>query len=99
MATGEGRKRGCRFARRIPLCFSDGGVVVVNIPVVEAQVRDPGGHPVLAALGPLLADTLPPGAAVAVGWDDPLLGGGISQGGRGGAAPAAAAATLLAGGA
>ncbi|MDH7452903.1 EAL domain-containing protein [Luteimonas composti] len=70
----------------------------MNIPVVEAHIRDPGEQAGLTVLGPLLARTLPPGAAVAVGWDDPLLGAGISLGGAATPAPAEAVATLLAGG-
>ncbi|WP_298574235.1 EAL domain-containing protein [uncultured Luteimonas sp.] len=70
----------------------------MNIPVVEAQIRDPGDQAGLSGLGPLLAGTLPPGAVVAVGWDDPLLGAGISQGGGDGAAPAEAVARMLDGG-
>ena len=70
----------------------------MNIPVVEAQIRDPGDQAGLSALGPLLAATLPPGAVVAVGWDDPLLGAGISQGGGDDAGHAEAVARMLDGG-
>src|SRR5690606_1052852 len=45
----------------------------------------------------LLARTLPPGTAVAVGWEDPLFGTGASQEGKSGSLAVAAAATMLAG--
>ena len=70
----------------------------MNIPVVEAQMQDPGESAGLADLGPLLARTLPPGAAVALGWDDPLLGTGLSHSGAAAAASAEAVAGILAGG-
>ena len=69
----------------------------MNIPVGEAQVPDPAEQSGLAGLASLLARTLPPGAAVAVGWEDPLFGTGASQEGKSGSLAVAAAATMLAG--
>src|SRR5690606_41616019 len=70
----------------------------VNIAVGEAQTPDPAGQAGLAGLTPLLAQTLPPGASVAVAWEGPLSGIAGSHGGRDGASLLAVAAAMLAGG-
>ena len=69
----------------------------MNVPVVEAGPSAPEAHPALASLAGLLARTLPAGAGVAVGWDDPMPGERISLGGVAGAAEAAEVEALLEG--
>src|SRR5690606_40338144 len=69
----------------------------VNIALGEAQRPAPAEQAGLAGLAAMLAQTLPPGAAVAVGWDDPLSGSGSSHGGRDGSPALAVVAAMLAG--
>lgn len=71
----------------------------MNVPAVEASTPGPQLHPGLAGIATLLARTLPAGATVAVGWNDPLLGGDTSCSAGASAAHVAAVESLLAGGA
>lgn len=50
----------------------------MNVPAVEASGAGPDEHSGLAGIATLLAGTLPAGSAVAVCWNDPLLGSGRS---------------------
>ena len=70
----------------------------MNVPAVEASGAGPQAQSGLAGIATLLARTLPAGAAVAVGWSDPLLGSGASRSATATPAQAQAMEMLLAGG-
>ena len=69
----------------------------MNIPVVDSLKPDPGEPPGPTDLAPLLARSLPAGAAVAVGWNDPVLGAGQSRAGAAGEAAGVVVDALLRG--
>ena len=68
----------------------------MNVAAIEPSTTHaaPGDGDGTAVLAPLLARTLPAGSAVAVGWNDPLLGAGCSLSDT--AAPALRAAVACA---